>query len=145
MVLKRSFTGDTGEDSAWTLFMSPGRQSIKSVTLEKPLHIHYSGLSGDTAWSYYNSFIWKIVLNCHLLVALEKTLLCMFIAQVSWEAELQVGDNGEACVHLLFRSVRVQNFNSVEKMVLIRLFLGDTVETLFHMLIFLCYLRDRVS
>ena len=68
MVVKQAFIGNTGEDS----------------------DIHCSGLHGDRTLSYFYSFIQKIVLKGHSLVAVGETLLFMFIIQVSHDIELLV-------------------------------------------------------
>ena len=49
-----------------------------------------TGLMADRASSEYNSFTEKMVLKDHSSLPLEKTLLDIFIAQISCETELRV-------------------------------------------------------
>ena len=67
--------GETQGKSAHSLFGSPGRESIKSVTQGKPLHIHCSGLPRDS-----------FELDEYYLKNTEETS-ALFIVQVSCETE----------------------------------------------------------
>ena len=114
-----------------------------SVSLGKTLHIYCSGVLGDRA--QVNEVLprrssWK----GHLSMTVGKKL-CMFIAQVSQETELQVdmivllwemilkrpliNDTGKECsAHSLFKSFGRQSFKPIWTFYLKRLLIGDTLE-----------------
>ena len=83
----------------WSLYLKDGlEKGCFSVTLEKILHIHYSGLAGDRAHCV-NVIGLLQRWSCKGCSSLTQGSLHTFI-QVSWEKEPKSADTGEASVCL---------------------------------------------
>ena len=111
MVYKRPFVSDT-----WKL-----------------VPIHYSGLPGDRALSKNNSYTQKMFLERPFIGDIWKTMIYVFIVQVSQEIELWVNmilslkDCLEKVILLRNRTMS-QNSSFATKIVLKRPFVNDTGE-----------------
>ena len=67
-----------------------GRQIFELFSQQRGL---WALLPGDKAASWYNSFMARLFWIGHSLVILQKSLLCMWTVQVSWETALSLYDS----------------------------------------------------